>query len=47
MSDHKHGPSCSSTPAGKDAKGKPMQQQGGSCGTMKDDKGGKKGGSCS
>jgi hypothetical protein len=46
MSDHKHGPSCSSTPAGKDAKGKPMQQ-GGSCGTMKDDKGGKKGGSCS
>lgn len=44
MSDHKHGPSCSH--GSKDAKGKPMQQ-GGSCGTMKDDKGGKKGGSCS
>jgi hypothetical protein len=35
-------------PAGKDAKGKPMQQ-GGSCGSTQggSDKGGKKGGSCS
>jgi hypothetical protein len=43
MGDHKHGESCSSD--SKDSKNKPMQ--GGSCGTMKDDKGGKKGGSCS